>query len=129
MVGDFPPYNKKIKKYFNPTLRLFENIEMAMAVACVKHSCESVLESLVSKFENHFDERRNMGEDSAAEEFEIAVNGPNIANCDAIVKEAMELHWNKKPWHFYKTSVVEKLYTDSTVLKRLKTSSHLPFMN
>ena len=121
-----------IKKYFDPTLRLLENIEMivqAMAVACVKHSCESVLESLVSKFENHFDERRNMGEDSAAEEFEIAVNGPNIANCDSIVKEAMELHWNKKPWHFYKTSVVEKLYTDSTVLKRLKTSSHLPFMN
>ena len=31
----------------------------AIAVSSVKHSCESMLESLVSKFENHFDSRRN----------------------------------------------------------------------
>ena len=46
--------------------RLIEGIEMviqAMATSAVKQSCENVLESLVSKFENHFDLRRNMGED------------------------------------------------------------------
>ena len=57
-----------LKHFFDPAERLFEGIELvvqAMAVSCLKHSCESVLESLVSKYENHFDERRNMGEDSA----------------------------------------------------------------
>jgi hypothetical protein len=43
----------------------------AMAVCAVKHSCESILESYVSRYENHFDCRRNTNEVSANEEFEI----------------------------------------------------------
>ena len=125
-----------IKKFFNPADRLFEGIEMviqAMATSAVKHSCESVLESLVSKFENHFDLCRNMGEDSAADEFEIAVNGPSLAHSDSVVKEAMQLYWKGNPWHFFKTSVVEKLGEGgdkSCVLKRLyNTKNHLPIMD
>ena len=121
-----------IKVFLDPNKKLFEGVEFivqAMAVSCVKHSCESVLESLVSKFENHFDERRNMGEESAAEEFEIAVNGPNLANCDSVVREAMDLHWKGKPWHFVKSSVIEQLNSGSTVLNRMNASSHLPIMN
>ena len=57
-------------------------ILQTMAVASVKHSCESILESFVSKYENHFDIRRNVNEESANEEFEIAVNGPNLAHSD-----------------------------------------------
>ena len=56
----------------------------------VKHSCESVLESFVSRYENHFDVRRNSNEETANQEFEIAVNGPNLANCDSVVSEAMD---------------------------------------
>ena len=67
-----------------------------------------------------------MGEDSAADEFEIAVNGPNLANCDSVVREAMGLYWGRKPWHFFKDSIVE---SGDSVLKRLKASSHLPIMN
>ena len=104
-------------------------IVQAMAVSCVKHSCESVLESLVSKFENHFDERRNMGEDAAIEEFEIAVNGPNLANCDSVIKEAMDSYWRGKRWHFVRTSVLSHMSSDSTVSKRMNVSSHLPFMD
>ena len=51
-----------LKKFFNPNDGLYKNIEMimqALAVSSVKVSCESVLESFVSKYENHFDERRN----------------------------------------------------------------------
>ena len=43
------------------------------------HSSESVLESFVSRYENHFDARRSTNEETANEEFEIPVNGPNLA--------------------------------------------------
>ena len=81
----------------------------------MKHSCESVLESFVSRYENHFDVRRSTDEDTSNQEFEIAVNGPNLAHCDTVVKEAMDQYWKSKSkdgvieWHFVKTSVVEKL--------------------
>ena len=54
-----------LKMFFNPQKDLFQGIEMllqAMAVSCLKHSCESVLESTLSVFENHFNERRNLDE-------------------------------------------------------------------
>ena len=43
------------------------------------HSSESVLESVVLHYENHFDARRSTNEETANEEFEIPVNGPNLA--------------------------------------------------
>ena len=67
-----------IKKFFDPSGELFINIEMimqALAVSSVKVSCESVSESFVSKYECHFDERRNMSEEGANEEFEISIKG------------------------------------------------------
>ena len=126
-----------LKKFFDPKGKLFRGIEMvmqALAVSSVKVSCESVLESFVSKYESHFDVRRNMSEEGANEEFEIAINGPNIAHCDSVIKEAMDDYWSakKSSWHFHKVSVVEKLQNydlDSKVLDRLKnTHSHLPYM-
>ena len=65
----------------------------AVLVSCMKVSCESLLESLVSTFENHFDARRTMNEDSTSEEFMIVVNGPNLSHCDNLVKEAMDTYW------------------------------------
>ena len=41
-------------------------------------------------YENHFDIIRNTNEKSTNEEFEIAVNGPNLAHCDSVVKEAVD---------------------------------------
>ena len=81
----------------------------------MKHSCESVLESFVSRYENHFDVRRSTDEDTSNQEFEIALNGPNLAHCDTVVKEAMDQYWKSKSqdgvieWHIFKTSVIEKL--------------------
>ena len=49
-----------IKKFFHPGDDKFKGIEMimqALATSAVKHSCESVLESFVSRYENHFDAR------------------------------------------------------------------------
>ena len=107
----------------------------------MKHSCESVLESFVSRYENHFDSRRSTDEETSNEEFEIAVNGPSLAYCDGIVQEAMDKYWKDKSkdgkvagdWHFYKKSVLEKLSSlenNSVVLTRMmKQKSNLPFMN
>ena len=126
-----------IKKFFDPSGELFINIEMimqALAVSSVKVSCESVLESFVSKYECHFDERRNMSEEGANEEFEISINGPNVANCDSVVENAMNSYWSSKgsAWHFYEVSVLEKMKNydyNSEVLSRIKnTPSHLPYM-
>ena len=67
------------------------------------------------------------------------MNGPSLAHCETVVSEAMDLYWRDKSkdglgeWHFFKTSVVEKLkkYEDnSEVLNRILTKkNNLPFMN
>ena len=51
-----------LKLFFDPDLGHFVDIELilqALAVCSVKVSCESILESFVSVYENHFDKRRN----------------------------------------------------------------------
>ena len=121
-----------ILNFFYPKQELFKNIEaimQAIAVSAVKHSCESILESFVSMYENHFDIRRPTAEKSTNEEFEIAVNGPNLAHCDSVVKESMDNYWASRggKWHFFKTSVLE---TNSQVIKRLmSTKTNFPFMD
>ena len=80
-----------IKMFFSTKSKLFLNIEHVMhaiAVCVVKHSCESVLESFVSRYEYHFDPRRNVDEQTSNEEFEIAV--------DSVVIEAMDSYWREK---------------------------------
>ena len=75
-----------------------------------------------------FDARRS----TSNQEFEIAVNGPNLAHCETVVSEAMLLYWRGKcqegvgEWHFFKTSVVEKLRkydANSKVLHRILITS------
>ena len=82
-----------------------------------------------------FDARRS----TSNQEFEIAVNGPNIAHCDTVLNEAMNLYWKSNyldggiEWHFVKTSVIEKLKKyggGSEFLHRmLNTKNNLPFMS
>ena len=94
-----------IQQFFYLNDSLFKGIEMimqALSVAAVKISCESIVESFVSRYEDHFYLKRNMNEESVNEEFEIAVNGPNLANSDSVNKEAMNRHWEGGCWHFYK---------------------------
>ena len=68
----------------------------------------------------------------------IAVNGPNLALADAVIKEATTSYWNSKgsdtgTWHFFRTTVLEQLKDHaggSKVLQRmLKQPSKLPFMD
>jgi hypothetical protein len=78
-------------------------------------------------------------EDASTQEFEIAVNGPNLAYCDTVVKEAMDQYWMSKSkdgvneWHFVKTSIIEKLkkYIEGSedLHRMLATENNLPFMS
>ena len=83
----------------------------------------------------YVDSRRNTKEGATNEEFEIATNGPNIANCNSVVKEAMDLYWSSRrgTWHIFRSSDIEKLKTsrgDSEVKDRImNTENKLPFMN
>ena len=86
-----------------------------------------MFESFVSRYENHFDQNQNLDTEQAInEEFSIAVNGPNIAQCDSIVKEAMDNYLKDKAykWHFFRISVISrtKYKFTSQVLARITTS-------
>ena len=91
------------------------------------------MESYVSQYEIHFDERRNVDEHTANEEFEISVNGPKLAHADSVILEAMDLHFKGKAWHFFRSSLIEKLVNPcgtSSTLKRLESEKNsLPIMD
>ena len=127
-----------IRKFFNTDTLLYlgcEEVVYCIAVASVKHSCESILESFVSRYEVHFDQRRNLGSEEAInEEFAIAVNGPNIAQCDNIIKEAMDKYWQESTikWHFFRVSDIKRTkfkFTSKVLSKISKQQNSLTFMN
>ena len=121
-----------LKKFFKTEDAVFRGVEMvlhAVSVAAVKVSCESILESYVSRYENHIDSRRNLGEKGSNEEFQVAQNGPSIAMCDNIVKEAMDRYWKGNNWHFFKSDRTNIHSFGSKVLDKIKnTQSNLGFM-
>ena len=90
----------------------------------------------MSRYENHCDARRSTDEETSNQEFEIAVNGPSLARCDTVVREAMDNYWREKSndgvgvWHSFRTSVMEKLqkYEENSD-RMLGTKNKLPFMN
>ena len=77
---------------------------------------------------------RHRCDDTFNEEFEIAANVPNLSNCDAEVGETLDLYWVEKGgyWHFFRTSVLEKLKPydgGSKVLQRhFNNKNNLPFL-
>jgi hypothetical protein len=52
----------------------------------------------------HLDSRRNTKEGATREEFETGTNGPNIVNCNSVVKEAIDLYWSSRrcTWHIFR---------------------------
>ena len=105
---------------------MFDEIEMimqAIAVSAVKQSCESVLESFVSKYGDHFNSNRNIAKDNVNDAFLVAVNGPNLGHFDSVVEKAIDRYWKStQDWHFYKTTALEQLKKfdgNSKVLNKL----------
>ena len=75
---------------------MYKDVELIVYCICmasVKISVESVVESLVSRHENHFTSSRQGTEEHALEEIIIAENGLLIQHADSILEIAMENYW------------------------------------
>ena len=117
-------------------MKLFKGVEITIQVICaaaIKISVESDVESLVSRYEKHFKADRQLGEENAEFEMEIAENGPLLIHADSIFKKAMNSYWKNESvsgkWHFMKQSS-QSLISQSQTISRLKSQkSKLSFMN
>ncbi|CAB3987438.1 Hypothetical predicted protein [Paramuricea clavata] len=89
--------SKELTKLFlRSDKELYKGIEIIIHFICVsavKVSVQSVIESLTSKFEIHFNKFRNVNEDTAYNEMMVGVNGPLPLQCDKVVMAAMKQHF------------------------------------
>ena len=80
-----------------------QKIVWVLCAAVVKISVESDVESLVSRYERHFQADRQLSKDNGEFEMEIAENGPLLIHADGILKNAMDKYWSNTEtgkWHF-----------------------------
>ena len=103
--------------------------------ACVKVSVESVVESIVSRYEKHFDRSRQPNEDHALDEMVIAENGLLLHQADDILELAMDKYWKENihdgKWHFLRKTEDIRSYTggaSKVVGKLLDQKSKLSFI-
>ena len=94
-----------------------------------------MVESLVSRYENHFNPSRQPNKDNALNEMLISENEPILYRADIILEEAMNKYWKDKTkngkWHFIWQSEDIRSYASgfSKVLSKLyEQKSNLPFM-
>ena len=84
--------------------RNFKVIIHLICVACVKVSVESIVESLVSRYEKHFDSSRQPTKQHSLDEIIIAENEPLLHHADEILERAMNQYWRvanrNGKWHF-----------------------------
>lgn len=105
---------------------VFSGIELTLhsnPTAAVKVSVESVVENLVSRYENHFDKKRQLKETCALDEMEIAENGPELVHADSIFSRVMNKYWHEMSqagtWHFcHKTDDIRTFYKNSKVVEK-----------
>ena len=63
-------------------------------------SVESISESFISIYNLHDNKLRPIEENTAEAEMMVHMNGPEIGEADDILKAALDLHFEGKPWHF-----------------------------
>ena len=101
-----------------PPLLLYQQIYSKWRSYKIKINLSTCFTFYFKLFLSKFDEQRNVKEDTANEEFEISVNGPNLAHCDTIIIEALNLYWAGKPWRFNRTSLdLHQHWKGSSLLK------------
>ena len=101
--------------------------------ATVKLSVESVVESVVSRYERHFNKGRQLSEENALDEMEIAENGPTLFKADRLLQSAMNKYWRTTTkngkWHFLRSSTLTFTNSGQTVSKLMKKPSKFPIMD
>ena len=89
-------------------------------------SVESIAESFISIYNLHNSKLRSIEETTAEAEMMIDMNGPEIGEAENVLKSALDLHFEGKPWHF----IVERnifITPGETEKGILKKKSSLPF--
>jgi hypothetical protein len=80
-------------KFLDPKEKLFMNIEGPLSVlarASVTKGVEAIVESWVSVMENHSNSARGLTDQERLDrEMWVAINGPEVAHCEGIVREAV----------------------------------------
>ena len=130
-----------IKALLKNESALHEGVEVIVHLICVaaiKVSIESVAESLVSRYETHFNSSRQSNELNSLEEMIISEKGPLLQHADPILEKAMSLYWKNAgqdsngEWHFLRKSNDIRSYTGGSskvVGKLLDAQSKLSFMD
>ena len=67
----------------------------ATFVGTIKTSVESIAESVISVYNKHNSDIRKIREELANDEMFVAWNGPEIGECDEILRKALDLHFEK----------------------------------
>ena len=83
---------------------MYEGIELVLRAtfeASIKLSVESVAESVISVYNLHNSKLRPINEETGDDELFVVYNGPEMAEADEILKEALDLHFkDSRGWHF-----------------------------
>ena len=93
----------------------------ATFVAAIKTSVESIAEAVISIFNQHNSDNRKLSEENLNDEMFVAWNGPEIGECDEILKNALDLHFKNKRFgvHFKTNNLFNTAGpTVTNVLKR-----------
>ena len=108
-----------------------------MLALAVKYSVELSVESLISRYEVHFDKSRQLGEEKAHMEMFVSQNGPVLVRADPLLKRAMDKFFKDKnprgdgAWNMYHSDETRFYPQDeSRTMKRLqKEKSKLSFVD
>ena len=112
-----------LEKLLDPELEMFKGIETVISILCraaLTMSVEAVVESWVSIMEHHSSKRRPLGEESMVEEVVIAINGPSVVHCDAVVKESLRILIKEDHTHFVRRSEKVKTWLVSKSVDNLR---------
>ena len=111
-----------IQYFFDEKNQLY--LDIVIVLPWLKPLWRTTVKIFVSMFENHFNEWRNVDEVTATWEFEFSVNGPNLAHFEAVVKEAMDLHWGGKSGLYFKTPSLDILINASLMNNTVRRLSY-----
>ena len=99
--------SKQLIKMFVDDKELVIGVEFiihSVFVSAIKVSVESIAESVISKFALHSSKIRNLEEEKVDYEMMIDCNGPEIGECDGVLKDALNNYFEGGRWHFNTSS-------------------------
>ena len=102
-------------------MRVFGGIESIMSILCRAALTMSV-ESRVLIMEHHSSKRGPLSENSMVEEVVMAINGPEVVHCDAVVGETIRVLTKSDNVHFVRRSDSVKPWIVSKSVDNLRKS-------